>query len=118
MWIFSSRKIEVVLASRGKGPSGSFREGSYLAWGHAGEVGGAAPASPIASDSAGGRGNSVGVGDQGAVDGRKDSRPNSLVSAEVLRCPVSPGSEEHPADRRLNGGAVTGAVGWLGLAGV
>jgi hypothetical protein len=73
--------------------------------------------SPIALDSTDGRGNSVSVGGQGAVDGRKDSRPNSLVSAEVLRCPVSPVSEEHLADRRLNEGAVTGAVGWLSLPG-
>jgi hypothetical protein len=104
--------------SRGKGPSGSFRVGSYLAWGPTGEVGGAAPASPIASDSIGGRSNSVGVRGQGTVNGRKDPRPDSLVSAEVLRRPVSPGSEEHPADRRLNGGALTGAVRGLGLAGV
>jgi hypothetical protein len=71
-------------ANRGKGPSGSFREGSYLTWGPTGEVGGAAPASPIALDSAGGWSNSVVVRSQGAVDGRKDPRPNSLSSAETL----------------------------------
>jgi hypothetical protein len=49
-------------ASRGKGPSRSFREGSYLAWGPVGKVDGAAPMSPIASDSAGRRGNNIGVG--------------------------------------------------------
>jgi hypothetical protein len=83
-----------------------------------GEVGGAALMGPIASDSIGGRSDSVSVGGQGAIDGHKDSRSNSLVSAEVLRCPVSPGSEEHPVDRRLNGGAIASAIGWLGLAGV
>jgi hypothetical protein len=72
----------------------------------------------IALDSTGGWSNSVGIGGQGTINGRKDSRPDSLVGAEVLRHPVSPGSEEHPADRRLNGGALIGAVGWLGLVGV
>jgi hypothetical protein len=66
---------------------------------------------------AGGRSNNVIVRSQGVVDGRKDPRPNSLGNTETLRCPISPGSEEHPTDRRLNGGAVTGAVGWLRLAG-
>jgi hypothetical protein len=30
--------------------------------------------------------------------------------------PVSPGSEEHQANRRLNGGALAEAIGWLGEA--
>jgi hypothetical protein len=72
--------------------------------------------SPITLDSAYGRSSSVDVRSQGAIDGHKDPRPNSLGSAKILRCPISPGSEEHLADRRLNGRAVTGAVGWLRLA--
>jgi hypothetical protein len=48
-------------ANRRKGPSGAFREGIYLTWGPTGEIGGAASASPIASDSADGRSNDVGV---------------------------------------------------------
>jgi hypothetical protein len=44
--------------------------------------------------------------------------PYSLIGAEDLRCPVSPGSEEHQANRRLNGGALAEAVGWLEEAGV
>jgi hypothetical protein len=48
-------------ASRRKGLSGAFREGIYLAWGPVGEIGGVAPASPIASDFADGRSNNVGV---------------------------------------------------------
>jgi hypothetical protein len=72
----------------------------------------------ITPNSVGGWGNSIGIRGQGTIDGRKDSRPNSLITAEVLCCPVSLGSEEHPTDRRLNGEAVTGAVRWLGLAGV
>jgi hypothetical protein len=48
-------------ASGRKGSSGAFREGIYLAWGPAGEIGGAAPASPIASDFADGQSNNIGV---------------------------------------------------------
>jgi hypothetical protein len=103
-------------ARREKGRSGSFSERSYLVWGSAGGVSGAALVSSIASGLAGGRSSSVGVRSQGAVDGRKDPRPTSLGSAKILRYPVSPGSEEHPTDRRLNGRAVTGVAGWLGLA--
>jgi hypothetical protein len=48
-------------ASGRKGWSGAFREGIYLAWGPAGEIGGAAPASPIGSDFVDGRSNNVSV---------------------------------------------------------
>jgi hypothetical protein len=44
-----------------KGPSGAFREEVYLARGPTGEIGGTAPASPIASDFADGRGHDVDV---------------------------------------------------------
>jgi hypothetical protein len=82
-------------ASRRKGPSRAFREGIYLAWGPLGEIGGAAPVSPITSDSADGLSNDGGVGGQGAIDGCEDSRPDSLIDTEDLRRPISLGSEEH-----------------------
>jgi hypothetical protein len=105
-------------ARREKGQSWSFSERSYLVWGPVGGVRGAAPASPITLGSASGRSSSVGVRSQGTVDERKDPRPTSLGSAKILRYPVSPGSEEHSVDRRLNGRAVAGAAGWLGPTGV
>jgi hypothetical protein len=98
--------------------SGSFSERSYLVQGSARGVGGADPASPIASGSDGGWSSGINVRSQGAVDVHKDPRPNTLGSAKILGCPVSPGTEEHPADRRLNGRAVAGAAGWLEPAGV
>jgi hypothetical protein len=63
-------------------------------------------------------GNNVGVRGQGAIDGHEDLRLDILIGAEVLRCPVSSGSEEHQANRRLDRGALTEAVGWLSEAGL
>jgi hypothetical protein len=45
-------------------------------------------------------------------------RLDILIGAEVLRRPVSPSSEEHQANRRLNRGALTEAVRWLSEAGL
>jgi hypothetical protein len=75
-------------------------------------------ASLSASGSNGGRGSGVSIKSQVTVDGRADLRPASLDSAEDIRRSASQGSEEHPASRRLNSGAVAGAVRWLWPAGV
>jgi hypothetical protein len=48
-------------ASERKSPRGAFREGIYLAWGPSGEIGGAVPESPIASDFADGWSSNVDV---------------------------------------------------------
>jgi hypothetical protein len=105
-------------ARREEGRSGSFSKRSYLVWGPTRGVGGAAPVSPSASGLVSDRSSGVSIRSQGAVDECEDPRPASLGSAKVLRRPVSPGSEEHSAERRLDGRAVAGAAGWLGPAGV
>jgi hypothetical protein len=96
-----------------RGRSGAFSERSHLVWGPTGGVGGAAPASPSALGLDGGRGSGVGIRSRGTVDGHEDPRPASLGCAKDLGRPVSQGSEEHPASRRLDGRAVVGGVGWL-----
>jgi hypothetical protein len=74
--------------------------------------------SPSALGSDGGRGSGVGIKSRGTVDGHEDPRPASLSSAKDLGRPISQGSEEHPASRRLDGRAVACAAGWLWPAGV
>jgi hypothetical protein len=98
---------------RERGRSGAFSERSHLVWGSTGGVGGTALASPSASGSDSSRGSGVGIRSRDIIDGHEDRRLASLGSAKDLGCPVSQGSEENPASRRLDGRAVAGAAGWL-----